>query len=78
MPLGTKEKTASIDASSIQVLPNICQRYFPCVGRRLRSVKMEKRKLADQANTLVDLSKVGEASEKTSKHPPYIPQTFRI
>ncbi|KAK0145603.1 Small conductance calcium-activated potassium channel protein 3 [Merluccius polli] len=36
---------------------------------RLRSVKMEKRKLADQANTLVDFSKVGEASEKPHTTP---------
>lgn len=30
----------------------------PTLFRRLRSVKMEQRKLSDQANTLVDLSKV--------------------
>lgn len=29
---------------------------------RLRSVKMEQRKLSDQANTLVDLSKVRHTS----------------
>lgn len=28
------------------------------LSHRLRSVKMEQRKLSDQANTLVDLSKV--------------------
>lgn len=31
---------------------------FFCPFSRLRSVKMEQRKLSDQANTLVDLSKV--------------------
>lgn len=30
------------------------------LSHRLRSVKMEQRKLSDQANTLVDLSKVSD------------------
>lgn len=33
----------------------------PTLLHRLRSVKMEQRKLSDQANTLVDLSKVSAA-----------------
>jgi len=40
---------------------------------------MEKRKLADQANTLVDLSKVGEASgnppETSSAHLSHVQQS---
>uniref|UniRef100_A0A667ZRN7 Calmodulin-binding domain-containing protein n=1 Tax=Myripristis murdjan TaxID=586833 RepID=A0A667ZRN7_9TELE len=39
------------------------QRKLLLAIHKLRSVKMEKRKLADQANTLVDLCKVSEASE---------------
>lgn len=35
---------------------------------RLRSVKMEQRKLSDQANTLVDLSKVRRAHGHTRPH----------
>lgn len=36
------------------------------LSHRLRSVKMEQRKLSDQANTLVDLSKVSEKHLQTS------------
>lgn len=35
---------------------------------RLRSVKMEQRKLSDQANTLVDLSKVTHTRKHTRTH----------
>jgi hypothetical protein len=38
----------------------------PTLLHRLRSVKMEQRKLSDQANTLVDLSKV---SGRIQRHP---------
>uniref|UniRef100_A0A8C5CM96 Calmodulin-binding domain-containing protein n=1 Tax=Gadus morhua TaxID=8049 RepID=A0A8C5CM96_GADMO len=48
------------------------QRKLLLAIHHLRSVKMEKRKLADQANSLVDLSKVGEASETPPKTPVYI------
>ena len=37
------------------------------VSHRLRSVKMEQRKLSDQANTLVDLSKVSGRIQRPHK-----------
>uniref|UniRef100_A0AAY4ANJ4 Potassium calcium-activated channel subfamily N member 3 n=1 Tax=Denticeps clupeoides TaxID=299321 RepID=A0AAY4ANJ4_9TELE len=39
------------------------QRKFLQAIHQLRSVKMEQRKLSDQANTLVDLSKVGKCTQ---------------
>lgn len=42
----------------------VLQPEAKCFVSRLRRVKMEKRILADQGNTLVDLCKVREASER--------------
>lgn len=39
---------------------------------RLRRVKIEKRVLADQGNTLVDLCKVREASERIVSYVSYV------
>uniref|UniRef100_A0A4W6FCY7 Calmodulin-binding domain-containing protein n=1 Tax=Lates calcarifer TaxID=8187 RepID=A0A4W6FCY7_LATCA len=45
------------------------QRKLLLAIHQLRRVKMEKRTLADQGNTLVDLCKVREASERTVLNP---------
>ena len=44
-----------------------CSRRCSFLPPRLRSVKMEQRKLSDQANTLVDLSKASPCSDLAAR-----------